>query len=239
MNGSSDSIQAKKAEDWLSNFPRLFDLYQRSKKDDPQNYFNFEKLFPIAFLGSAAYADLENALAKLDAAAWEKLRKKTLSYITKDSSLRGYHQLFNGLNEARGCIYLAEQGYDQICFIEEEPPRKLPDLLAKRLGSVAILEVKSVNPSEEDINQQVIRERETIKVDPRLTEKFKTRIKRSIRDAREQLDAYPYSTDRKIVFLIIQMEFTQSTCGESYIELNNFIAGQNAGGIEVIHQARP
>ena len=101
------SISEKEAEEWLSNFPRLLDLYQQSKKEHPQNYFNFEKLFPIAFLGSAAYADLENALAKLDAAAWEKLCKKTLSYITKDSSLRGYHQLFNGLNEARGYVYLA------------------------------------------------------------------------------------------------------------------------------------
>ena len=111
--------------------------------------------------------------------------------------------------------------------------------MAKKLGSFAILEVKSVNPSEEDINQQATQEREAIKVNPKLTEKFKTRIKRSIRDAREQLDAYPYSTDRKIVFLIVQMELAQSTCGESYFELNSFITNQNTDDIEVIHQARP
>ena len=239
MNGLSDSVREKEAEEWLSNFPRLFDLYQRSRKEDPKNYFNFKELFPIAYIGSAAFVEIERTLARLDAESWEKLRKKTLSFITKDSSRRGYHQLFNGLNEARGYGYLARQGYDQISFIDEYPARKLPDLLAKKLGSMAILEVKTVNQSDEDIGQEILQRHVATKVEPRLSEKFKSRILRSIRDAREQLDAYPNPTDRKIAFLFVHMDSSQSTCGESYAELDKFVSAQTTSSLEVIHQATP
>jgi hypothetical protein len=171
--------------------------------------------------------------------SWEKLRKKTPSYITKDSSRRGYHQFFNGLNEARGYGYLADQGYDQINFIDEDPARKLPDLLAKKPGSKAILEVKTVNQSDEDIGQEFLRRHEAIKVEPRLSEKFKSRILRSIRDAGEQLDAYPNSVDRKIAFLFVHMEWSQRTCGESYTELAHFVSDQTTSSLEVIHQVTP
>ena len=71
MNSQSDSDLRKEAENWLSsNFQRLFDLYQRSDKDDPRNYFNFKELFPIAYLGAQSYAQLESYLARLDATAW-------------------------------------------------------------------------------------------------------------------------------------------------------------------------
>ena len=95
MGMNALSISEKEAEEWLSNFPRLFDLYQRSEKNDPKNYFNFEDLFPIAFMGSAAYADIEKVLARLDALAWGKLRKKALPYATTAYPLRSYQRLFN------------------------------------------------------------------------------------------------------------------------------------------------
>jgi hypothetical protein len=89
MNSPSDRLQLKEAEDWLSsNFPRLFDLYRRSQKDNPRNYFNSKELFPVAYVGFAAYADIETALAKLDEMSWEILSKKALFCVTADDPLR-------------------------------------------------------------------------------------------------------------------------------------------------------
>ena len=238
MNGSSGSIQLKEGEKWLSNFPRLFDLYQRSQKGNPRNYFNFKELFPIVYVGSEAYADIETVLAKLDEMSWERLSKKALSCITADDPLRRYHQLFNALNEARGYVYLASEGYEQIEFIEDQS-RKSPDLLAHKANSLAILEVKTVNQSDEDLAEESLRGGEAIVVEPKLSDRFKSRILRSIRDAREQLDTYPNATDKKIVFLFVHMKSTQRTCGESYAELKSVIDDQNTDGIEVIHQATP
>jgi hypothetical protein len=48
MNGPPDNIQLKEAEDWLfSVSPRLFDLYQRSEKDDLKNYLKTGSKFII------------------------------------------------------------------------------------------------------------------------------------------------------------------------------------------------
>ncbi len=81
MNGQSDSDLRKEAEDWLSHFPRLFDLYQHSDKDNPKSYFDFKKLFPIA---SRAFAESEKLFSRLDLKSWERLRDKALPYIAAD-----------------------------------------------------------------------------------------------------------------------------------------------------------
>jgi len=239
MNSQSDSDLNKEAEDWFaSNFPRLFELYQRSNKDDPKNYFNFKELFTIAYLGAQAFQEIEQVLSRLDSTAWEKLSKKALAGVTADDPCRRYHQLFNLLNEARGYSHLLAEGYTHIEFIEDLTG-KSPDLFAKKDDSTAILEVKTVNQSDADIKNESLRKNEAIQVDPKLSEKFKTRIKRNIRDAREQLERYQNSANRKIVFLFIFMESSQRTCGESYAELKTFIADQNTKDLEIFFQASP
>ena len=146
MNDKSDSDLQKEAENWIAfTFPRLFNLYQRSNKDDPKNYFNFKELFPIAYLGAQAYGEIEQILSRLDSTAWEKLSKKALAGVKADDPTRRHHQLFNLLNEARGYAHLLDEGYTHIEFIEDLTG-KSPDLFAKKNDSTAILEVKTVNP---------------------------------------------------------------------------------------------
>jgi hypothetical protein len=239
MNDKSDSDLRKEAEDWLAfNFPKLFDLYQRSNKDAPKNYFNFKELFPIAYLGAQAYREIEQVLSRLDSTAWEKLSKKALAGVTADDPTRRYHQLFNLLNEARGYAHLLDEGYTHIEFIEDLTG-KSPDLFARKNNSTAILEVKTMNPSDEDIKNESLCTNDAIQVDPKLSEKFKTRIKRNIRDAREQLECYQNSANRKIIFLFIYMESSQRICGESYAELKTFIADQTTKDLEIVYQASP
>jgi len=236
------SISEREAEEWLANFPRLFDLYQRSEKNDPKNYFNFNELFPIAFLGSAAYADIEKALARLDATAWEKLRKKALPYVTTDDPLRSYQQLFNTLDEARGYIFLADQGYEQIEFIEPELRKKnnpeLPDLVARKSDSTAILEVKTINESDDCLKPTAPWRHGAVIVPPSLSEKLEDKIDSTIQKARSQLNSYPLRTDRKIVLLVSHFDHGQKTGGHLYLELEKFIAFRNMkDSVEIYHQA--
>jgi hypothetical protein len=239
MNSQSESDLQQEAEDWFaSNFPRLFELYERSNKDEPKNYFNFKELFPIAYLGKQAYWEIERVISRLDSTAWERLSKKTLASVTADDPSRRYHQLFNHLNEARGYTYLLDEGYSRIEFIED-PTGKSADLVGTNDGSTALLEVKTVNQSDKDIRIEALGNNKAIKVDPLISEKFKTRIKRSIKNARKQLYSYKQRVDRKIVFLFIEMESPQRTCGESYLKLESFISDQNSKDLEVVGQASP
>jgi len=237
MNDKSDSDLQKEAENWLAfNFPRLFDLYQHSNKDAPENYFNFKDLFPIAYLGAQAYQEIKQILSRLDSSAWEELSKKALTGVSADDPTRRYHQLFNLLNEARGYAYLLDEGYAHIEFIKDLTG-KSPDLRATRNEIIALLEVKTLNQSDEDIKNENLRKNQAIKIDSALSVKFKTRIKRCIRDAAKQLDRY--SADRKIVYLYIEMESHQRTCFESYFQLKSFIADQNRNDLVVTGLAYP
>ncbi|MGB7767526.1 MAG: hypothetical protein WBN22_01565 [Verrucomicrobiia bacterium] len=235
MNG----IQEKEAEEWLSNFPRLFDLYQQSNKADPKNYFNFKELFPWA---SAAFSDIEKKLAELDTESWKKLLEKALPYVVVDDPLRGYQQLFSALDEARGYIFLVGQGYERIEFIKPNSVKQgigqSPDLLATKVGSTAILEVKTINESDANLAPNASWRNEAVMVRPNLSEEFKRKVVSTIEQARKQLNSYPPPSERKIVFLVVRFDFGLKTGGHLYVELENFIASQPLiDGIEVYHQA--
>ena len=114
-------------------------------------WFSGEKLFLIKSIGGGAFPPIENVLAKLDAESWEKLRTKALPYVTADDPARRYQQLFSTLDEARGFNFIAGQGYEQIEFIEPSKSKKggtqSPDLIGRKAGSTAVLEVKTINES--------------------------------------------------------------------------------------------
>src|ERR1051325_5914396 len=121
MNGQSNSDLKKEAEDWLSHFPQLFDLYQHSDKSNPRNYFNVE--FPLPLSRE------EERFARLDSESWKILRDKAVPYISLDDPLRNYQQLWSTLDY----VFLANQGYERIAFIESGKSKKggqqSPDLV--------------------------------------------------------------------------------------------------------------
>jgi hypothetical protein len=239
MNGKSDSAQLKEAEDWLfSVSPRLFDLYQRSEKSHPKNYFDFKTLFPWA---SKSFARTEEILARLDLESWGKLCEKALPYVTVDDLLRRYQQLWNTLDEARGWVLLAYQGYEQIRFIEPKRNKKgypqSPDLTATKDGSSAILEVKTINESNECLGPDAAWRHGAITVRPNLAEEFKGKLVSTIEQARIQLNSHPLPSDRKIVLLVVRLDYGQKTGGHLYEELGEFISSQPIKeGVEIYHQ---
>lgn len=230
-------ISEKEAEQWLSNFPKLFDLYQRSKKDDPKNYFNFKELIPWS---ASNFAEIEKTLSRLDSESWERLCAKARSYISADDSLRRYQQLFDYLNEAKGYVFLADQGFTQMEFIEPKKSKKetsqSPDLFARKADSTALLEVKTINESQDNLRPSAPWRNEAVTVGRNLSEEFKGKIISTIVQARSQLDNYPQLAARKIVFLIVRFNHGQKTAWHLYPELKDFIAAQTRDGVEVYHE---
>src|SRR5436190_1295359 len=85
----------------------------------------------------------------------------------------------NDLDEARGWVLLKERGYQNIRFIGKQN-EKTPDLLGTKDNSTAILEVKSLNQSDEDISNRAAWPPQVISVRHGLSDKFKQRLQRSI-----------------------------------------------------------
>lgn len=133
---------------WADSMPRLHDLYLASERDHPENYFTG---FPAVLRSSqahGAYAGIEETLSRLDENAWIALREKCVPFVTRRSRARGWCQLFDHLNEARGYILLAEMGCSHIRFLQEKGPA--PDLVGELGHCIVLVEVKSINPSDTD-----------------------------------------------------------------------------------------
>ena len=224
------------AESWCSaHLPRLFDLYQRSEKAHPENYFT--KILPnfAQDLWQRTYEAREEVLQQLDSKAWEQLVEKALPFVTARDAFRGWYQLINHLDEARGWVFLKERGFQQIDFIQNQNV-KTPDLVATRGSTTAILEVKSVNQSEVDVNRLAARPAQASDVCHGLSEKLRHRVLRSIREAREQLEAYPYGANEKIALLVVRFDSDHLFVAQNYEELGQLISSQQIPGIEIVHQ---
>lgn len=141
-----------------------------------------------------------------------------------------------------------DEGYTQIEFIEDLTG-KSPDLFAKKNDSTAILEVKTVNRSDEDIKNEALRKNEAIQVDPKLSKKFRNQIKRNIRGARVQLERYQNSASRKIIFFVylhgvvpenVRCELLRTKnfyCRSKHKRSRNFLSSQSVNPNEIqIHQ---
>lgn len=213
--------------------PRLYDLYQGTPEGPDNYFFKLNRLLEDdALFVRKYYESLEKELEVLTESAWGDLKKKATSYVTVKSSRRGWSQLFDALNEAKGYLFLLDEGYSDIVFIPEENV-KTPDLRALKSNQVVLLETKSLNQSEADIDyltpgpagkmaQQVLYE---------IPAGLKQKIESTILGATEQLNAYEPSLDRRrICFLVIKLDTNISSTISSDIEnLCQSLSGNDVG----------
>ena len=241
MNMQPMDEQSLANADWFRvRLPRLYDLYDSSDKSHPDNYFTNYSARRVELFFETIFKPLEETLKKLDTKAWQQLVKKTLDSVIKKSSRREYAQLFNFLNEARGYALLIDRGYDQISFIDCKCPQKKkqnksPDLLGESQNSNAILEVKTINVSEKELDWKE-RNRFQTRTVTGLSDKFGEKLRLTIASAREQLDAYPKLVDKKIVLLLIRFDMDNIIEARNYTALQNLIEANQINGIEVVHE---
>jgi hypothetical protein len=116
---------------WAKTFPRLYDLYSGSNRNVPNNYFK-APLVKSALAGKKkGLVEIESDLQQMDKAAWRKFKSKTIPYVTATDRWGYPTQLFDCFHEAKGYVFLKEQGYTDIQFIPEVPGKRTPDLCGR------------------------------------------------------------------------------------------------------------
>jgi len=199
-------------DDW-SRFPKLNSLFNYCEIDNDTNYFAraLERGVLKLPLAQERYLQLERELSSLDEASWVQFCQKVLRYVAVSNELRGFQQLFDMFNEVKGYVFLDSQGYKNIEFIEEDNSKQTPDLIAKDFGNVTLMEVKTINNSDEEIKHiqrnsggQGMRARDVLNY---LPEPLLRKIKSTVDKASKQLLAYSpenIAINRRIVYLCIK-----------------------------------
>jgi len=142
---------------WLNRFTRLNELFEKieleriklQKSDNViAGYIEWGNREP----GVQKDAELIEAnLSRLDSKAWKALIEKVLRYSCSKRGSIKRGQFWNHLNEVRGYLLLAERGYSEIDLIPETDVERA-DLVGKFPKRV-ILEVKTINRSDDDIER--------------------------------------------------------------------------------------
>ena len=231
--------------------PRLYDLYDRSDKSHPDNYFtNFSATRAEMFL-KTIFQPMEERLQKLDTEAWKQLVEKTLDSVTtkliraqannasETRPSRFWAPLYDFLNEARGYALLADRGYQKISFIDcncqdKKKQRKSPDLLGESQSSTAILEVKTINESDKDLEWKERNQSQTRTVTG-LSAEFRKKLSSTIAKASAQLNAYPKPVDKKIVLLLIRFDMDNILEASNYTTLQAMIETIQISGLDIVH----
>lgn len=134
---------------------------------------------------------------------------------------------------------LVDRGYHQISFIDckcqqNKKRKKSPDLLGESQNSTAILEVKTINVSENELDWKE-RDRFQTRTVMGLSDEFGKKLHLTIANAKAQLDMYPKSVDKKIVLLLIRFDMDNVLEARNYTALQNLIEANKIDGLEIVH----
>ena len=227
---------------WAEDFPRLYELYCESDQANEANYFTaFGDVLRMP-LARSRYEQLEEELKQLDNIAWKEFKERVLRYVTTRDSRREYNQLFECFNEVKGYLYLKSEGCKEIHFIPEEKNIATPDIRAHRGSSVVLLEVKTINKSEAEIDWLIANSElrdgrmQAKQVLQGLGDPLKHKIAEKISDAKRQLLDYPCKgVKRRIVYLVINLDIPHALDPRNFNELAAYIQLQGDKQIEVMY----
>ena len=223
-----------------SQFPRFYELYQLSEQSHPDNFFTnaFQRQFAYEpQLAEMIYGPLEKALERLDKAAWLQLVAKALPWINQKHLARQWSQLFNHLFEAFGYEWLSKNGYTNIKFVEcsDKRAQRTPELIGKSETSTAILEVKTINRSDDEIRRLGVFPAPVFNLgQSSLSEGFKNKFLEDIRNAKAQLEKFDEPNDKKIVLIVIRPDCEFWLRSEIYGEIEKLAAAQQTSDFEVV-----
>ena len=192
-----------------NDYPRLRQLRDESyaaHHASIQNYFHYLE----SRWGSPAavpdLVDIEGALSQLDEASWRVLLNKAMAYVTSPDRDRGWYQLISTLNEAKGYGVLQQLGYPSPQFIPESQART-PDLRGDDDRTTTFVEVKTIQPSSEEIGRIVVQRREgrlvAVSVPQAIPAPFRDKLAAIIAEAAGQLRSVTGQPRTEKVLLLV------------------------------------
>ena len=150
-------------------FPRLSEMYTRSDQQNPHNcLYGFSDLIPES-AGNSLYEYYENLFQRIDQDNWEVFKKKLSAKVIatrsvakisitgksdkdKHSPIYQKFQGFDYFNEVHGYLYLKEKKCcEKVIFLQEAiaKHKKTPDLKGIKGTSTIVLDVKTINTSDD------------------------------------------------------------------------------------------
>lgn len=188
-----------------SAFTRLNELaYLHRPEDERSRFFRFWESFYEIPERVQEFSLIENELSELDHKSWYFLKDEARELCVKSDERRGWNQLFEKLNEAKGYCFLKLIGCSDIQFIPRATKNNIetPDLEGWRNTSQVLCEVKTIN-----ISDELVSARNNILVmlaHNELTSGLKNKLKSTFTKAASQLNSYSKSADtEKYIYLVI------------------------------------
>lgn len=221
---------------WETHFSRLSDLYRSSDVTNSSNYFLQDNVISALSKLSPTAVELEKELQKLSAIAWTEFKPKALKYVGVTHHRRYHNALFECFNEVKGYISLSSK-YDDIHFIPESSTTT-PDLIAFSKASSALMEVKTINESDQELNYLDIplEERDTLTAEHAVSDSLRAKVSSAISKAEKQLLGYTdHTVHERIIYLVVRLDFHCATSGTTH-DFDSFLKGQSGNGIKIEYQ---
>lgn len=236
----TDHVQRKVEESpaW-KEFPRLYDLYMGSDRNNQSNYFEHPNCINALERRDNQLATIENTLRQMDDIAWKAFKVKTVRLVSINDKWGWNSDLFDRFDEATAYRYLLEEGYSEIEFVPEDQNQRTPDLWGKRADGSVLLEVKTIRESDDENNYMTGREnyreeKDARQVEPFINDAMKRKLSRTIHNAAVQLNYSAREVNRRILFLSVRLDLKCAT-KHTVEDLRLFLQAIQLTDIEITH----
>jgi len=133
---------------------RMRELIERVKATYPDDLFfnDLDEIFELSPQARSQYQAYEVAFSYLDSASWHILSQKAVEHFQDHRKGQLKQGFFNQLNEAFAYQFLAQSGYKNVSFLNEDGTTR-PDLTYHDAGIKRYCEVKTIGLSDEEIER--------------------------------------------------------------------------------------
>jgi len=215
---------------------RLSELVSLHHPDDENSYFyNFWETFYESPERVRAFLLIEKELSTLNDISWCFLKEEAKKFCVKPDERRGWNQLFEKLNEAKGYCFLKLKGCSRIRFIPRANKNNIetPDLVGWRKASQVLCEVKTINISDDLLSAR--RKRSVMCAQNELTAGLANKLKSTITKAASQLNSYSNLPDtEKYIYIVIAYDDELDYKDELNTQTRDLFNTMNLVGVDLV-----
>lgn len=187
------------------------------------------------------FVALERELQGLDDEAWESLKGEALPRLKSPHPTRGWQELFDTLNEAKGYNHLVRLGCTGIKFVPRATTKNVqtPDLRGFAGTTQVLCEVKTINVSDDEANRLATGGVGTTQ--RYLEQPFLDKLSSTIGKAATQLLAFDKDLNsRRIVYVVFNFDDRIHEYADEYQQqIGAFLATISRPDVEVVAEIKP
>lgn len=189
----------------MNQFPKIGALYRASDPKNPDNYFGIYTKPELHSATRQQFERWEEKLGKLDDRSFATFLRKTKGRVSAVADKRrGWNALIESMNEVDAYCHAIKLGFPRARLIDESH-ESLPDIEAVNSHGVCLVEAKTINESQAELQRRGKIQRGKLEL-PRRLERL---IRLSYKNARKQIFGHSQSsTARKICYLVINLDLS-------------------------------